>query len=400
MARVNISSNMRRPIVLCFVAYYLPGFRSGGPVRTIANLVDRLGDQLDFRIVTRDRDALARAPYTNIKPDTWNDVGQAHVFYLSPSNLNVSSIARLMRNTDYDVLYLNSFFAFSYTTLPLLARRFGFAPPTPCIIAPRGEFSAGALALKPFKKAVYRGLAAALRLFDGLTWQASSPYEADDIRRAMGGLAGRIVVAPDLPTPSSCSRRELPDDDAVRGDAPLQLIFLSRISPMKNLDFLLQVLGDVRATVQLQIYGPLRELSYWQHCQRLMAKLPSHVRADYEGEVRPSQVVDVFSRADLFVLPTRGENYGHVVLESLTAGTPVLLSDQTPWQASSDLALQVLPLGDRRPWAAAIDALAGLGVSMRQQRRQAALAYAEAVMAAEESTAQNLYLFHSLCGKV
>jgi glycosyltransferase involved in cell wall biosynthesis len=34
----------------------------------------------------------------------------------------------------------------------------------------------------------------------------------------------------------------------------------------------------------------------------------------------------------LFFLPTRGENFGHVISESLQAGCPVLISDQTPWQ--------------------------------------------------------------------
>jgi len=34
----------------------------------------------------------------------------------------------------------------------------------------------------------------------------------------------------------------------------------------------------------------------------------------------------------LFVLPTLGENYGHVIYEALSAGDPVLISDQTPWR--------------------------------------------------------------------
>jgi glycosyltransferase involved in cell wall biosynthesis len=40
----------------------------------------------------------------------------------------------------------------------------------------------------------------------------------------------------------------------------------------------------------------------------------------------------IFSRHDLFLFPTRGENFGHVIFESLAAGTPVLVSDRTPWQ--------------------------------------------------------------------
>jgi len=35
---------------------------------------------------------------------------------------------------------------------------------------------------------------------------------------------------------------------------------------------------------------------------------------------------------DLFFFPTLGENYGHVIMEALMAGCPVLLSDRTPWR--------------------------------------------------------------------
>ena len=35
---------------------------------------------------------------------------------------------------------------------------------------------------------------------------------------------------------------------------------------------------------------------------------------------------------DLFLFPTVGENYGHVIQEALSAGCVALISDQTPWQ--------------------------------------------------------------------
>jgi hypothetical protein len=63
-----------RPIILTFVRYYLPGFRSGGPVRSVSNLVQVLGDDYDFRIVCYDHDK--GVPYTNIAPRQWSRVGR------------------------------------------------------------------------------------------------------------------------------------------------------------------------------------------------------------------------------------------------------------------------------------------------------------------------------------
>ena len=54
--------------------------------------------------------------------------------------------------------------------------------------------------------------------------------------------------------------------------------------------------------------------------------------ARYPGSADHEQVPQIIERYDLFFLPTLGENYGHVIAEALTAGTPVLLSDATPWR--------------------------------------------------------------------
>jgi glycosyltransferase involved in cell wall biosynthesis len=52
----------------------------------------------------------------------------------------------------------------------------------------------------------------------------------------------------------------------------------------------------------------------------------------YEGEIEHERVRQVFAEHDLFLFPTLGENYGHVIFEALASGCPVLISDQTPWR--------------------------------------------------------------------
>ena len=49
--------------ILTFVDYYLPGYKAGGPIRTIANMVSQLGGEFEFLIVTRERDFLDTVPY-------------------------------------------------------------------------------------------------------------------------------------------------------------------------------------------------------------------------------------------------------------------------------------------------------------------------------------------------
>ena len=351
---------MSRPIVLTFVGYYLPGYKSGGPVRTIANMVDHLGDEFDFRIVTADRDALDSRPYPDVTIDDWNTVGKAQVFYASPSSQSLMNLRRLICETPHDVLYLNSFFSPRFTFRPLAARRFGRIPRRPTVIAPRGEFSEGAYALKRWKKRTYRVVAYALGLYRDLTWQASGEHEFEDIRRAMGRAARRIVVAPDL----SPVMESLESDSRPRrrepGD-PLRICFLSRITPMKNLDYALRVVATVRVPIEFSIIGPVRDEPYWARCRRLIDDMPSHVRVGIHGSVRHSQVRTLLSEHDLFFLPTRGENYGHVVAEALAVGTPVLIADTTPWRGLHDEGVGWdLPLRDEVAFRDAIEQAAAM----------------------------------------
>lgn len=382
-----------RPVVLTFVARYLPGYKSGGPVRTIANMVDRLGDEVDFRIVTADRDSFDRTVYPNVVVNEWNVVGKAHVFYTSPTARSMSCLARLIRATPHDVMYLNSFFRPRFTVKPLLLRRFGLIRRRPVIIAPRGEFSEGALSLKKWKKRCYLMLAKTMGHYGDLLWQASSQYEAADIRNTMGKSAQRIVIAPDVPAvpqPANCASRS--EDRTVSN--PLRVCFLSRIDAKKNLDYALRVLSQVRVPVQFSIYGAICDEEYWLACQDLFQTFPSHVAVDYRGVIDHAQVVDVLAEHHLFFLPTRGENFGHVIYEALTAGVPVLISDQTPWRDLQSLGVGWnLPLSDMESFRKVIEGQAVLGVEERAAQRQRARDYAVSIADDEEVLAANLALF-------
>jgi glycosyltransferase involved in cell wall biosynthesis len=315
--------------ILCLLAYYLPGYKSGGPVRTVANMVDRLGGDLEFSIVTSDRDYLDDRPYADVAIDEWNRNGNASVFYASPAMSAAHRLARLIATTPHDVLYLNSFFDRRFTIAPLVARRVRSLPDRPTVIAPRGEFSSGALQIRRWKKRVYRSAAVTLGLYDGLIWQASSDFEANDIKTELGGVAKRIVVAPDLlPRFAPVSRRDRARKDA----SSLHVCFVSRISPKKNLDFALRILARVSVPIVFDIFGPIDDAQYWARCQDAIRGLGANVTVEYKGSVPHRRVHEVFGEYDLFFFPTHGENFGHVVFESLAAGTPVLIADTTPWR--------------------------------------------------------------------
>ncbi len=316
--------------ILTLSDYYLPGYLAGGPMRTLANMVAQLGEEFAFRVVTRDRDLTAREPYPGVVPGVWQEVGKAQVLYLPPAGLSLRRLREVIGATAHDVLYLNSFFSRSFTLKPLLLRRLGLIPPRPLVLAPRGEFSPGALRLKRARKRAFLAAARACSLYEGVVWQASRAYEQEEIRRGFGAR-GPVLVAPDLPAASATAPPLAPRPAKQPGY--LRAVFLSRISRKKNLDVALRMLEGVRGAVELSIYGPLEDSGYWADCQALMQRLPENIRVEYRGSIVHERVAEVMREHDLFFLPTLGENFGHVILEALQAGTPVLISDQTPWRA-------------------------------------------------------------------
>jgi glycosyltransferase involved in cell wall biosynthesis len=315
--------------VLTLSDHYLPGYKAGGPVRSLANLIDKLGDEFHFKVITRDRDFGDVETYPGIVVCSWQPVSKAEVFYLTPQSLSLWALLRLIRATEKDVIYLNSFFSPVFTIKPLLLRRLGLIPKVPIILAPRGEFSLGALGLKSFKKNVFIIFSKLVGLYRGIIWQVSSEYEGKDIHRRFGDHA-HIVVAPNLPPfipqsknqPSRCKKTV----------GCLKIVFLSRISRKKNLYGALKMLKGLEGKVKLNIYGPLEDMNYWAECQRIIGQLPRNIEVKYQGVVAHVQVFSVMMENDLFFLPTLGENFGHVILEAMAVGCPVLISDRTPWR--------------------------------------------------------------------
>ena len=385
-----------KPVILIFVKYYLPAFKCGGPVRTIANLVERLGNAFEFRIVCSDRDSLESVSFANIAVDTWNKVGNASVFYASPGFMRVGKLRQLLGEMVPDVLYFNSFFSPRFTLLPLLVGRLVWGERTPVIVAPRGEFAASALRIRKLKKKIYTRASRLFGVYRNVTWQASSEYEAADIKRTVKVSEESVTIAPDLGALVKGEAGEQVVDPSGDDDV-LRVVFLARVSVVKNLDFALQVVSRVRVPMIFDVYGLMEEKAYWERCQALADELPDHVSFSYRGVVAHEQVRDVLASYDLSFLPTQGENFGHAILEALSAGTPTLISDRTPWRDLDQTGVGwVRPLDDPDAFVSVLESVASESREDRLLRRKRASAYARSVAGDENIIARNVELFLSV----
>lgn len=366
--RLSCGVMKQKPIVLVPAEVYLPGYLAGGPVRSIAAIVSELADDFHWKIITTNRDLRTPVPYPGVAADTWTRVGDADVWYASKGRDRAGDIVRLIRDTPHDLLYLNSFFSPRFSIAPALARKLGVVPRRPLLIAPRGEFSPGALGIKGAKKRAYLTLARALDVYRDCRWHASADADKRHIERVLPRAAGLVSVAADsAPTRPAVARVPRQPGE------PLRVCFLSRISPMKNLDFALRALALTKQPLQFAIHGPKEDGAYWNRCAALVASLPPHVQVRDAGAVPSDDVPRTLASYDLFFLPTRGENFGHVIVEAWNAGLPVLTSDQTPWRDLEAKGMGWdLPLGEDTlaTFAARIDEFASTPAQAAEQVHQ------------------------------
>ena len=377
--------------ILCISDYFYPGFLGGGPITTLVNIRRRLIDKVEMAVFTRDRDLGGQYHYEGVVSDKWTFTEEGPVYYASSSEFKGRSILRAAKNGKYDAVYLNSFFSFHGSISPYLMLKVGFWK-KPIIIAPRGEFSPGALAIKRWKKTIFILFARLCHFYGDVFWHASTEREAADITSVFPRSFGRIFVAGDPvafdEAPSLLVRPER--------SGLLRAVFISRISPKKNLDGLLNILSSSRSSIQLDIFGPIEDTDYWNLCLNLIDQMPENISVHYRGALTPLEIAGTFSDYDVFLFPTHGENFGHVIFEALSSGTPVLISDQTPWEADSGGGVTVLPLDNPENWTTVLDQWASFNPAQKLARRQAAVAFIERYIAEDLSWQMTLQMFQDI----
>jgi glycosyltransferase involved in cell wall biosynthesis len=258
-----------------------------------------------------------------ITPGIWSERDGIRVYYARSGALGLLGLVRELIGLRPKYVYVNSLFNAAFSILPLLLHRVGAWPGSRLVVAPRGELDEGALALKAVKKRIYLLAARAFRLFDGVTWHASSELEAKNIRRAPVASGPVLIKENETLLPPVAA---IPADE---NGEELRLVTVGRISPKKQVHLLLEALRGVSGTFVLDVVGESDDAGYMRRLSSLSCQLGGKVR--WRGAQDREHVLDFFRKADYACFPTAGENFGHVIAESLANACPVVVMDVTPW---------------------------------------------------------------------
>ena len=319
---------MLKKRVLAFSDTYIPGYKGGGPIRSLENIFNQLSEDVDFYLVTSNRDLGDKKPYKGINTNTWTTVGNVFVFYIDGSYLKKSAFNEILEKVQPDTIYLNSLFSFYFSIRILWLLSISRFSRIRLLLAPRGELSPGALKEKKIKKFFFILITKYLRIYKNLQWQASSEYEFFDIKKQYDKHR-KIYIASNLVNYTKLKSHDVINLNKKKGE--IRIIFLSRITKKKNLDFAIKSLINLNGNVIFDIYGPYEDLDYIKKCKKLVLNLPSNIIVSFKGDIMHDKISQLFVKYDVFYFPTQSENFGQVIWESLSCGCPVLISDQTPW---------------------------------------------------------------------
>jgi glycosyltransferase involved in cell wall biosynthesis len=305
------------------IPWFSPAFQAGGPVQSIANMVSELDTGYEFFIYTSNTDLnglVIAIPKTN----EWVEYNKHTKVWYADKQGRSQHLVEEVEKIQPDVLYIIGMFSWHYTIVPLF-----YGKASDKLISVRGMLHPGALAQKAMKKKIFLQILGRMRIVGRCRFQATDEAEADHIQRIFGKEAV-VQVAGNFPRIMDTK------EPAEKKAGQLNLVSVGLISQMKNYLLVLQALGQVSASVEYHIYGPVKDLHYWEQCLAVIRNLPGHIQVTYNKELLPQKLAAKLRANHVFILPSESENFGHAIFEALSAGLPVITSRDTPWNGLAE----------------------------------------------------------------
>lgn len=202
------------------------------------------------------------------------------------------------------------------------------------VIAPHGSLNSWALNLSSFKKKIALALYERENLKLASCLHATSENEISDFRDF--GLKNPIAYIENGILEKYLLVTGNPERFRLQYNIPSNkriLLFLSRISPKKGLEMLVEAINSTRIEFdnwQLIIAG-IDEFNHKKEIESLIVHYHLESKIKIIGSLFGADKEDAFAASELFILPSYSEGAPMVVLDSLAAGVPVITTKASTW---------------------------------------------------------------------
>ncbi len=367
---------------VCILSHcFYPSKKRGGPTVSITNLVQNLADKCDLSVISILFDKNTDKPYSNVSEGK-NRLFNADIYYLKENNNK--AFYSCLTQIKPDVLYVSSLFSYEYSIAAFMYAK--FHKDVRIIVAPRGELMPLALKRKATAKLLFlSGIKATMP--NNTEFHVTSDEEELAVRSIFG--KNYIWKIKNLPSKVSGA-----DSFLDKKSGSLSVVMIGRIHPIKNIDYAINLMNNVRGDVELDIYGPEEDIKYTESCKNSASELPDNVKVNFKGIVDHDEVGAVLRNHHVFLSPTESENYGHSIIESLLCGVPVVISNNTPWRGlEADFAGYDIDLSDRDLFVNALQRFIDMDNDTYRQYTSGAVSYIQSGLAVEETVEKYTEMF-------
>jgi len=274
------------------------------------------------------------------------------------------------RAGEFDLIHVTGVWQRTSFAACQAARRNGI----PYVVSPRGALGPYSWRHKAAKKVLYW----LFRERSNVRGAFAVHYSTGQEQRQSGWLhlPGRAFVVPNPFDFASLSfdpegARLWREEIGVRPDEFL-ILSVGRLHHVKGLDLLPAALAPLRALPwRLAVVGDDEDGTHGR-LERAIRSAELSERIRLVGAVSPRTISRVYSAADLFVLPSRHESFGNVVVEAMACGCPVMI---TPEVGLSDEVLQsgagIVLRRNVRAWSGELQRIIGQAANLKDMRGRA-----------------------------
>ena len=193
------------------------------------------------------------------------------------------------------------------------------------IISPHGMINPVSFNQKKIKKIIGWHFYQKIIFFKSNLIIVNSTNEKNNLKKKLNGKCNIIVI------PHGINIKKKINYKNISTKSNLKFVFFSRIHPSKNLHKLIELWKSDKFfdKYSLSIFGEITDESYFEKLFHNSGKNFKNIH--YLGALKKN-LQNILSKYDIFIMPSRSENFGLVVLEALSSGLFVLVNKNLPWQ--------------------------------------------------------------------
>ena len=308
----------------------------GGPSKAVIEMVKALQSQnVDAEIATTNDNGkdLLDVPLGELT-DQLEEYGNVPIRFFARFSPNVNAVREFAYSrtltawlwqhiTDYDIIHVHAIFSYASTIAMVIAR----IKNLPYINRPLGQLCEWSLQQSKLRKQIYFNIIERSNLLHSQSLHFTAEQEREEFQQLDLNIPNFVlphgVHIPELIANAQDQLRQIlqiPDQIPI-------ILFMSRIHPKKGLEYLIPALGKFPDSNFAFVIAGNGESDYIKQIQSLLEthqiRDQTHLVGFVNGELKNLYL----QGADLFVLTSHSENFGIAVIESLVAGTPVLITD-------------------------------------------------------------------------